>query len=267
MRQPASWVPIAPLPPTAVRTALAGPTLFARDRLRDNDVLLRKGGRPTHGKARYFRFLQNRAEEYASYKSPIDRRLLARELVDMWLCRGGRFCCVVGGEASWAASKSGNSIAAATSTAHREVFRVASTEEALQFTRRVLVRHFTPSFNKRARTVKSDDSPTSEPESDCSSISISEPSPDRPWGCMEPLPLAVQPSVPLHQDRRRKARPDSVVGVDLDLAKCEAADALCCLRSTAAVQAASRDHLPVRTVSPSSAGHAPPARVSPTNHP
>jgi hypothetical protein len=259
MRQPTSWVPIAPLPPTAVRTALSGPALFAEDRLRDNDVLLRKGGRPTHGKARYFRFLQERAEEYASYKSPIDRRLLARELVDTWLCQGGRFCCAVGGpKEPSAASRPGKStVAVATSTSRRDVFRVASTEEALQFTRRVLVRHFTPSVSKRARASNVSDAASTEPESDCSSTTCSEPSPSHPRGSAGTPPFGWM----LHEDLCRRPCGDGVIVVDFDVAKCEAADALCSLRST--TTATVSHELRVRTVSPSSAGNAPPARVSP----
>jgi hypothetical protein len=136
MRQIMSWVPIAPLPSASHSALPAAPLIFAWDRLRENDVLLRKGGRPTHGKVRYFRFLQERAGEYASYKSPIDRRLLARELVDSWLRQGGRFCSTVdhgiGGGGRGAPTTPANPHRAGEVSS---VFRVASTEEALQFTR------------------------------------------------------------------------------------------------------------------------------------
>lgn len=266
-----SWVPIAPLPSASQAASLAAGAslIFAWDRLRENDVLLRKGGRPTHGKVRYFRFLQERAGEYASYKSPIDRRLLARELVDTWLRQGGRFCSAVnldrrrgGGGAAGAA------VAATTLASPRRggdvtsVFRVASTEEALQFTRRVLVRHFTPSINKRANKTltKRADPPSEEAREAACAMTIQQGVVSAP---LEP-PQASAPSAEAHP----------VVIVDLELATSEAADALCCLRSTAQIRAPaihaspSGEIVSTGTASPTdfslAADQSSPARVSPT---
>lgn len=257
IRKIASWVPIAPLPSASQTSSSAAPLIFAWDRLRENDVLLRKGGRPTHGKVRYFRFLQERAGEYASYKSPIDRRLLARELVDSWLRRGGRFCTAVGHD------RGGGTGAPAPATVphpHRAgegttVFRVASTEEALQFTRRVLVRHFTPSINKRAKTVAKRADPTLETSESTRAMPIQK-------GLVaSPLESPKSPTAPA------EALP--VVILDLEMATNEAADALCCLRSTAQVRGSSSHASPnieVPTDFSLAAAQRSPARVSPTSH-
>lgn len=265
MRQVTSWVPIAPLPSSASAQAslAAAPLIFAWDRLRENDVLLRKGGRPTHGKVRYFRFLQERAGEYASYKSPIDRRLLARELVDSWLRRGGRFCSAVnhvgGGGRGGAPTTVPTSRRAGDVTS---VFRVASTEEAVQFTRRVLVRHFTPSINKRAKSLsKSADPPVETKEATCTT----------------PIQKGVV-SAPLESPKASASAAEvhPVAIVDLEFATNEAADALCCLRSTAQIHVSATRATPNGeiwsdgTASPTgfslAAAQSSPARVSPFNH-
>jgi hypothetical protein len=264
MRQITSWVPIAPLPSASHSALPAAPLIFAWDRLRENDVLLRKGGRPTHGKVRYFRFLQERAGEYASYKSPIDRRLLARELVDSWLRQGGRFCSTVdhgiGGGGRGAPTTPANPRRAGEVSS---VFRVASREEALQFTRRVLVRHFTPSINKRSKAV----STRANPPPETSEATCTMPTQDIVVLTPTEPPKAYAPAADAHP----------AVVVDLELATNEAADALCCLRSTTTQLRVSSPHTPPSgAVSPAvpaspghfslAANHSSPARVSPTNH-
>jgi hypothetical protein len=265
MRRITSWVPIAPLPSASHSALPAVPLIFAWDRLRENDVLLRKGGRPTHGKVRYFRFLQERAGEYASYKSPIDRRLLARELVDSWLRQGGRFCSTVdhgigGGGGRGAPTAPANPRRAGEV---RSVFRVASTEEALQFTRRTLVRHFTPSINKRSKAVSTRANPPPETSEATCTMPIQE-------------IVVVNPTEPPKAYAPAADAPPAVI-VDLELATNEAADALCCLRSTAQLRVSPPHASPTGDVSSTitasparfslAANHfVSPARVSPTNH-
>jgi len=143
------FVRIAPLPASLPCGAAPGggglvgadnsSSRFPAAALSPLDVLLKKGGRPTHGKKKFFLHCNDSAEEYASFKSPIDRRLLARRLVEQWLDRGGRFCVAL-------TNKDGH---------ESGYFRLANTEEALQFTRRVLVRHFTPAItNKKKQDVQ-----------------------------------------------------------------------------------------------------------------
>jgi len=122
------------------------PLCFPANELLPDDVLLKKGGRPTHGKKRYFAQCQQKAYEYANYKSPLDRRLLARKLVEDWIAQGGRFCTAVDIPTG---NNNNNS-----SSIKKVYFRVASTEEALLFTRRVLVRHFTPSVSGKPNKNK-----------------------------------------------------------------------------------------------------------------
>lgn len=128
-------VPIAPLPSTV--PTQTDNLRFPASALCPLDVLLKKGGRPTHGKKQFFAHCNASAEDYASFKSPIDRRLLARSLVEKWIERGGRFCVALTNPNG---QESG-------------LFRLASTEEALQFTRRVLVRHFTPSITNKKKNA------------------------------------------------------------------------------------------------------------------
>lgn len=129
------FVRIAPLPTSLPGVPSSENARFPAASLSPLDVLLKKGGRPTHGKKKFFQHCNASAEEYASFKSPIDRRLLARKLVEQWLECGGRFCVALtnpeGQESGY--------------------FRPASTEEAMQFTRRVLVRHFTPAITNKKK--------------------------------------------------------------------------------------------------------------------
>lgn len=138
---PSRPILIAPQPTHAAAAAASAVSVICAEGLCQLDVLLRKGGRPTHGKKQFFEQCERNAAAYASFKSPIDRRLLARKLVEDWMAQGGRFCIILTNKAGHETS----------------FYRVASSEEAIQFTRRVLVRHFTSSYTtvKRKGPFKS----------------------------------------------------------------------------------------------------------------
>lgn len=204
-------IPIAPLPSTS--PVSSDQMQFPASGLCPLDVLLKKGGRPTHGKKRFFQHCCNSAEEYASFKSPIDRRLLARKLVEQWLDEvGGRFC-----------------VALTTPNGHESgYFRLASTEEAMSFTRRVLVRHFTPSITSRKKNEKAknkiDGTDSSTVKSDSSVASIGSGS------CLN-SPLTTATTLPLTTVLKQKENAPSSVKCTDDHLAAEAADALCFLSS------------------------------------
>lgn len=199
---PSSWAPSSTVQGSA--PAIAASAAFPAECLRERDVLLRKGGRPTHGKVPYFQYLQAHAKTYAAFKSPIDRRLMARELVDAWLANGGRFCT-----AAISTKPAGS----------KDLFRVASTEEALQFTRRVLVRHFTSGLGTSSKPSKK------EPSRKCV-----------PSVVVIPEVTSVNDDDSLTQtevtddDSSPPSCHSSSLCKDLERATSEAADALCYLR-------------------------------------
>jgi len=135
---------------------------FSLARSSQLDVLLKKGGRPTYGKQRFFGHCRAYAARYASLKSPIDRRLLARQLVEDWIDggRGGRFCVAVAVSSAHKQPQqtqpSSNQVQKRNGPGRQpqqgevqRYYRLATAEEAMQFARRVLVRHFNPGSDRK----------------------------------------------------------------------------------------------------------------------